>query len=78
MCNKQKQAKSSQIGLIFSLFRCNVLACVILYHCELAGRSRGSNTVRKVRASQGKGAGEMPVKATLRKVQQKKTARTLG
>ncbi len=30
--------------------------------------------VRKVRAPQGKDAGEMPVKATLRKVQQKITA----
>ena len=29
---------------------------------------------RKVRAPQGKGAGEMPVEATLRKVQQKITA----
>ena len=79
--------KSSQNGLIFSLrtrnskqarICCNQSLIVILYFCELAGRSRGRNTVRKVRASQGKGAGEMPVKVTSRKVQQKKTAQLVG
>jgi len=33
---------------------------------------------RKVRASQGKGAGQLPVEATLRIVQQKQTAKLLA
>ncbi len=38
------------------------------------GHNAEKQCVRKVRAPQGKGAGEMPVKVTLRKVQQKITA----
>ena len=38
----------------------------------IAGTSAERPCVRKVRAPQGKGAGQFPVKVTLRKVQQKR------
>ena len=54
-------------------FACVFRGSVVKLWGEIAGRRHGN--VRKVRASQGKGAGQLPVKATSRKVQQKNTVK---
>ena len=74
----KKNEKTVKLDLVVFLF-CVDKERVMLYNeCVirwLYGRGgRESLSMRKVRATKKQGAGEIPVKATLRKVQQKTTA----
>ena len=56
-----------------TIINTNSIICLLLR--QLYGRGgRESLSMRKVRATKKQGAGEIPVKVTLRKVQQKTTA----